>query len=268
LTENELVPVSSTETRAYVCICSAGKERLRGASRFEQQFQKLLAKKIEAGGEVDGFAAMLETLDDPVALNAMQEIHGPGAESLSNEALLDKVGARTLRACPLEIVIMPRDKTALDCVEVERASTKEQLSRAGRAYFLRANPFAYRSETGSEKLPAQRLFIGEEILDQELGVKAVFMHELLHVFEHLYATPQEIKQIDTSYQEAKEFQSLYGSSRDEYLTTLGEEFWETHGPNGPAWVKNHHRPVWSLLAKLTGSDPAGNRLRFYHPAES
>jgi hypothetical protein len=222
---------------------------------YEQQFQKTLAKKVESGGEVDGFAAMLETLDEPVALNAMQELHGPGAKSLTKESLLDQVGAKALRACPLEIVIIPRDKTATDCVEVERASTKEQLSRAGRAYFLRANPFAYRSETGSEKLPAQRLFIGEEILEQEQGVKAVFMHELLHVFEHLYATPQETQQIDTSYQEAKEFQSLYGSARDEYLTTLGEEFWGTHGSDGPAWVKKYHRPVYDLLAKLTGTDP-------------
>ena len=159
-------------------------------------------------------------------------------------------------ASPLEIIVIPRDKTALDCVEVKRESSKQQLSRAGRAYFLRSNPFAYRAESRADDLPAQRLFIGQEILQSEQGIKAVLLHEMLHVFEHLYANPEESRQIEESFQQATEFQSLYGSSRDEYITTVGEEFFATHGADGPSWSKEHHRPVYDLLSQLTGTDPA------------
>jgi hypothetical protein len=241
---------------------SAARERatsidLKKLEIYEQQFQKRLSKELEAGGEVDGFALMEQTMDDPIARQAMQEIYGPGAETLTGSELLGQVGQKALRACPLEIVVIPRDKSAIDCVEVEMESSKQQLSQAGRAYFLTAHPFAYRAQTGSGGLPTQRLFVGEEILEQEQGVKAVLMHELLHVFEHLYATPQETEKIETSFQQATEFQSLYGSSRDEYLTTVGEEFWGTHGSEGPDWVRENHRPVFELLSKLTDSNSSG-----------
>ena len=96
----------------------------------------------------------------------------------------------------------------------------------------------------------------DQILQTEQGVKAVLTHELLHVFENLIANPKETQQIEQGFQNATEFQSLYGSSRDEYLTTVGEEFFSTHGADGPTWVKEKHEPVYELLSKLTGLDPA------------
>lgn len=221
---------------------------------YERQVQQIIEEELKGGGDVDGFAAMQKAMHFPIACHAMEELHGPGAEHLAKDELLDRVAQKMMKACPLEIVVIPRGKTALDCVEVERESTKQQLERAGRAYFLRSNPFAYRSETGSKDLPTQRLFVGEEIIETEQGVKAVLMHELLHVYEHLYATPEETQEIEKSFHQASEFQSLYGANRDEYLTTLGEEFLGTHGPDGPEWVKTHHRPVYDLLQTLVSTD--------------
>lgn len=228
----------------------AGTLDLEKLKLYEDEVQSIISKEVQAGRDVDGFAAMRKALDEPTALQAMQELYGPGSEVLDKEQLLHAVAKKAMRACPLEVVVIPRDKSALDCVETERPSTQEQLKRAGRAYFLQVNPFAYRLETGAEKLPSQRLFIGEEILETEQGVKAVLMHEMLHVFEHLYANDQETQQIESGFQGAKEFQSLYGANRDEYLTTVGEEFLATHGPDGPDWVRREHQPVYQLLSKL------------------
>ena len=221
---------------------------------YEAEVQANIQKKLAAGGDVDGNAAMLESLDDPKAYQAMQDIYGMGAETLSRAELLNEVMEKTMKASPLEIVVIPRDKTALDCVEGANESTQHQLKNAGRAYFLRSNPVTNRVQTGSKDLSPQRLFIGEEILDTELGVNAVLKHELLHVFEHLLATPEESQHIESSFQQATEFQSLYGSNRDEYITTLGEEFFGAHGPGGAEWVKEHHPQVFELLSTLTDKE--------------
>jgi len=218
---------------------------------YEQHVGNVINKELESGGDVDGFAAMQKALDSPEALAAMQDIYGFGATALADYELLDGVTQKTLRACPLEIIVIPRNKTALDCVEEDTDSIRERLSQAGRAYFLKTHPLIHRVQTGSDELPSQKLFVGEEILEKEQGVKAVLMHEMLHVFEQIYATPEETQQIDASFQQATEFQSLYGSNRDEYLTTIGEEFLGTHGPEGPEWVKEKHGPVYQLLSKLT-----------------
>lgn len=223
---------------------------------YESQVQKVIQKKLELGEDVDGYAAMLEGMDHPEALNALHDFYGMQAGQLSRSQLFQGVSQKVLRASPIEIVVIPKDKTALDCVENPSESAQAQLRNAGRAYFLRTDPMSYRAQTGAKDLPVQRLFVGEEILESEKGVKAVLMHEMLHVFEHVLATPQQIQQIESSFQQASEFQSLYGSNRDEYLTTVGEEFLGTHGAEGPEWVKAEHRPVFDLLSKLTDS-PTG-----------
>ena len=227
---------------------------LEKLSVYENQVEKIISAELALGKDVDQFESMQRAMENPTALQAMRDIYGDGAEALGNDELLDQVGQKLMKSCPLEITILPRDKSAIDCIKTERESTAEHLKRAGRAYFMRVNPFAYRSETGSEGLPAQQLIVGEEILETELGVKAVLMHEMLHIFEHLYATPEEAQMIDKGYQGATEFQSLYGVNRDEYLTTVGEEFLGTHGPGGQEWVKREHPPVYNLLSGLLKSE--------------
>ena len=227
---------------------------LEKLSVYEAQVEKIITAELESGKDVDQFESMQKAMNNPTALQAMRDIYGDGAEALGNDELLDQVGQKLMKSCPLEITVMPRDKAAIDCVKIERESAVEYLKRAGRAYFMRVNPFAYRSETGSEGLPTQRIFVGEEILETELGVNAVLMHEMLHVFEHIYATPEETQMIEKGYQGATEFQSLYGVNRDEYFTTVGEEFLGTHGPGGQEWVKREHPPVYNLLSGLLDSD--------------
>jgi hypothetical protein len=226
---------------------------------FEKVFQGVLEAEKQQSEEVDGFAALNRAAGVPAGAEALEAILGPGAEGLGSGQLLQAVRDKLLRACPLEIVVVPKGKTAADCVEPHLA---ERLQGAGRAYFFTMDPLAHRAQTGSKDLPAQRLFIGEEVLEDETAVKVVLMHELLHVFEHRYATTEEQQQIQTSFAEAKEFQSLYGSSPFEYLPTVAEEFLGAHGPEGPDWVKKHHPKVHQLLSRLMGGEKESEEVGF------
>lgn len=219
---------------------------------YENHFQQILEAEVQKGGEIDGMALMRTAVEVPEARQALSNIVGSGAESLSHGELLQAAGEKVQRACPLEIVVIPKDKSAADCVEVADDEERQRLEQAGRAWFQTTDALVQRAQTSSNELPVQRLFVGEEILQSEQGVKAVLIHELLHVFEQRYASPDELTQISESFAQAREFQSLYGSSRDEYLTTVSEEFQAAHGADGPAWVEREHPQMFTLLSNLLG----------------
>ncbi len=229
---------------------------LNNLRAFESTFRSLLEKEQAEKEVVDGFAVLREAAAHPDAAGLLQEIAGPGSERLKPAELLDAVRTKVQRACPLEIIVIPRGQTAVDCIENPDEYTRGQLKGAGRAYFHSSDPIAYRIQTGSDDLPPQRLFVGEEVLGNERAVKVIFKHELLHVFEHRYANPEELAALKASFDEASEFQSLYGSSFFEYLPTVGEEYLSAHGPEGPQWVKDQHPRVHEMLSRLLGSDPA------------
>lgn len=220
---------------------------------YENHFQQILEAEVQKGGEIDGMALMQTAVETPEARQALSNIVGTSSQDLSNSELLRAVGERVQRACPLEIIVIPRDKSAADCVEVADDDERQRLEQAGRAWFQTTDALVQRAQSSSNELPVQRLFVGEEILQSEQGVKAVLIHELLHVYEQRYASPEETTLLDDSFAEAREFQSLYGSSRDEYLTTVSEEFQAAHGADGPAWVQTQHPRVFDLLTTLLGA---------------
>lgn len=232
---------------------------LNSLKAFESTFRSLLEREQAEKQEVDGFAVLRQAASHPDAAQQLRTIVGPGSEGLEGPELLEAVRTKVQRACPLEIVVIPRGQSAADCVENADEQTREQLKNAGRAYFHSTDPIAYRIQSGSDDLPPQRLFIGEEVLENETAVKVVYKHEMLHVFEHRYANPEELQSLRASFDEATEFQSLYGSSFSEYLPTVGEEFLAAHGPEGPQWVKEHHPLVYDLLSQLLESDPAASQ---------
>jgi len=221
--------------------------------KFESRFSEMLGIAQEQQEEVDGFGILQQTAADPIAKDLLGKLHGEGAEELDGAQLLSSLRSKMFKASPLEIVVIPRNKTASQCVPNAGPQTRTQLQRAGRAYFHTTDPIAYRAQTGSKELPPQRLFVGEELLENEKSLKVVLFHELLHVFEQRYATGEESHEIAQSFREAEQFQSLYGSSPAEYLPTLGEEYLGAHGPDGPQWVRQEHPRVARLLDGLWGT---------------
>ncbi len=81
-------------------------------------------------------------------------------------------------------------------------------------------------------------------------------HELYHLLENKYLTPAEVEKVDRYHLDLVEqggpFQSTYGYPRDEFLTTMGEEFEEEYGPEGKDWLATEHPTLHELLVGATG----------------
>jgi len=113
------------------------------------------------------------------------------------------------------------------------------------------------------------VFIPEECTDpgsplndngEKRGLNSVY-HEFYHILEQHFLNDEELSTIEEAYQrilnEGGCFESVYGSARQEFLTTMSEEFEVVHGPDGPRWLNNTHGEIYDLLKIATGRDPAG-----------
>lgn len=81
-------------------------------------------------------------------------------------------------------------------------------------------------------------------------------HELYHALERKYLSDDQKAVIDGCRDELVKqggpFQSVYGYQREEFLTTMAEEFEGEHGPDGPAWLRANHPRVAAFLSEVTG----------------
>lgn len=97
------------------------------------------------------------------------------------------------------------------------------------------------------------IFVPESDLDN--GGFAL-KHELYHLLENKYLNDDERAIIDTQHARTKDskgpFQSTYGHQRDEFFTTLSEEFEGEWGGDGRDWLEQHHSPVLELMREATG----------------
>lgn len=210
------------------------------------------------GSVLDAIARVEQRAAEPETVKLMVSILGSEFEGMDGSALLNAVQEKALRACPLEVVVMPRDKNPSDCCPDSRAQLENAKVEFSRAFVLSVNPLqqALSNSDADVSPPVQRLFVGEELLEPGKPGQATLRHELLHIFEARYAGAEQKAAIQKSYEESKEFASIYGSARIEYFTTVGEEFFGEFGADGPQWVKEQHPRIYELLSRLTGTDPA------------
>jgi hypothetical protein len=144
-------------------------------------------------------------------------------------------------------VVLPKNKDVADYLGYDPigADVSESSRRAGVAE-LPLKP--------GQPTAARVLYIGEELLRED--AKIILQHELLHVFEERYATDEELDVIDAAHERARAakgpYPSLYGAERREFLTTLGEEYLNSRGPEGRAWVQHHYPEVYGILDRLLG----------------
>ncbi|MGE0496035.1 MAG: hypothetical protein AB7S38_42920 [Vulcanimicrobiota bacterium] len=194
--------------------------------------------------QATSYSEVLESVSADKLREGLARVLGAGPDAPVEELVKSASRARE-RGKPVEIVVIPKD------AEVQAVFDFAQRDGID-ASTLRLANFANH--------PSGKVYlaIGEEFLSDPRGREMV-EHEFWHLFESHCATDKELDMLDAAYARTAEakgpFQSLYGSSRIEFLPTLEEEFSALHGPEGPGWLKQNHPDVYALLQSVTGKNP-------------
>lgn len=188
----------------------------------------------------------------------MAELLGRDWQGQEAEELAGDIKSAISRTSPVEITIVPRGADLQPYLgEKEKALSKS--SRLEMAAFILKPKVQFLEKV--EDMGATKIFVAEELLDTPES-KVALAHELLHGFEEIYASDDELDTIASCYEKAnkdeREFPCHYGALKSEFLTTMGEEFLSLHGEDGPQWVKSEHPEMYKLLSGLTGLDPLRN----------
>ena len=188
----------------------------------------------------------------------MAELLGRDWQGQESGELAGDINNAIKRTSPVEITIVPRG-AALEPYLNEKEENLAKSSRGEMAAFVMQPKIQFLDDV--KDMGPTKIFVAEELLDTPES-KVALAHELLHGFEDVYASDDELDTIKSCYDKAcrdeREFPCHYGALKGEFLTTMGEEFLSLHGDDGPQWVKSEHPEMYKLLSNLTGLDPVKN----------
>lgn len=218
------------------------------AAAAEERTQAILGHRGAAFGpfrqalqaEQDRLAAL-----DPADTEAVKAALQAPAEWTAEDAaaaLQARQAQIDHQLAPVRVFVMPDDKhwLSLPFLAGLKDSMLESPAAQGKATFLGTNL-------------GLMVFVPEaDLATGGYGLR----HELYHALETKFLTDAERAELDALHDEAVRkggpFESVYGHQRAEFLTTMAEEFEGEHGPDGPAWLREHHPRLHRLLTDVTG----------------
>lgn len=201
-------------------------ERIVGpsAAKFPERERELLA---EAGKLIEAPKNEAWTADDFDAVRSMR---------------LDEL-ARAL--APVQVIVVPKNKhySAMPQVAHIRKALQERGTLGDAATLVLQDP----SGRGYQRLV---LIAEDDLLAGGRDAK----HELYHLLEDRYLSPDVVAQIDAAWARTVRkggiFARAYGMQREEFFTTMSEEYEGAHGEEGRAWLRSSQRELWGIFENL------------------
>lgn len=269
----QFVPLQETKVNDHVTVKAPNSESTEQAKRLSELFlgvgrerdtvdpSKFREFKARVSIDPDGLSAeelmsaAAEVISREEVRKEICELTGQPWSGQSGEQLSTDLKRALKRNSPVEITVIPKGADVNAYL-----SEKEKAARGAGELEMAAfvmQPVIELLDAHKE-IPTTRIFVAEELFETAER-RAVVAHEMLHAYNDVYATDEELDSIESSYEKAyngeREVPCLYGALRKEFLTTTAEEFLSLHGDDGPSWVKNEHPEIYGLLHGLTGFDP-------------
>lgn len=237
----------------------AGRDNFQIDPEKVQAFKdRVQVKDIDSLTAKEATDLAVERLSKEENRREMAELLGRDWQGQESGELAGDINNAIKRTSPVEITIVPRG-AALEPYLNEKEENLAKSSRGEMAAFVMQPKIQFLDDV--KDMGPTKIFVAEELLDTPES-KVALAHELLHGFEDVYASDDELDTIKSCYDKAcrdeREFPCHYGALKGEFLTTMGEEFLSLHGDDGPQWVKSEHPEMYKLLSNLTGLDPVKN----------
>lgn len=151
------------------------------------------------------------------------------------------------REAPIELVVVPRGKhySAMPQVADIREVLQSKKALGDAATILLQNE--------NKKGFVRYVFVPEEDLSSTAARDT--KHELYHVLEDAFLSEDTLAAVDALWRRTvrKEgpFSRAYGMQREEFFTTMSEEFEGSHGDEGRRWLSEHHPELEEIFRRVT-----------------
>jgi hypothetical protein len=204
------------------------------------QYQPLSARTLYASFEapnresLEKLTALFEKIVEPAARRATVP------KDLSPEELLKK-------NAPTQIIVVPRGKhySAMPQLADIRVmlQKKEVLGDAATILLRDADRSGF----------VRYLFVPEEDLASPTARDT--KHELYHLLEDRYLSAETLAAVDALWRRTVRkggpFSRAYGMQREEFFTTMSEEFEGSHGEEGKRWLAENHSELEEVYRRVT-----------------
>jgi hypothetical protein len=190
-------------------------------------------------------------LENPDSIDLAKEIsgaakHEPWTIDDARHVLSARLDELARALAPVKVVVVPAGKhySSMPHVAHIKKALRDRTALGDAATLVLQDP----ATKGYVRLV---LIAEEDLLHDGRDAK----HELYHLLEDRYLPADVVAKIEQIWartvRRGGPFSRSYGMQREEFFTTMSEEFEGAHGEEGRSWVKKNHRDLWEIFENVT-----------------